>query len=106
MPAEVSVTTDPLIVYGMVGLLVGALLLALLFSRPRHGLGTVKHSELPERASTDEPWMPTGDVFAHDPEPVAALPAAAATDATPILHDPWSNGTKDSTIAPPPWGQR
>lgn len=67
MPSEVSVTTDPLIVYGMVGLLICAVVLALLFSRPRDGLGAVKRSDLPDRAATDEPWMPTGDLSGQDP---------------------------------------
>jgi len=117
MAAEVSVVTNPLIVYGMVGLLLGALVLALIFARPRRGLGAVKRSDVPEGAPTDEPWMPTGDVFGRDGEPVAAPPAvavppavAASAPAAPSApspaHDPWSTGATGPTDAPPPWGRR
>ena len=114
MPTEISVTTDPLMVYGMVGLLLGALVLALIFVRPRRGLGAVKRSDLPARAPTDEPWMPTGDVFGRDPEPVspspgvaASAPTAAPGPAVPApTRDPWSTGSAGETDAPPPWGRR
>ena len=117
MAAEVSVATDPLIVYGMVGLLLGALVLALIFARPRHGLGAVKRSDVPEGAPANEPWMPTGDVFGRDGEPVAvppavaappamAAPAPAARSAPSPAHDPWSTGATAPTDAPPPWGRR
>jgi hypothetical protein len=117
MPAGVSVTTDPLIVYGMVGLLLGALVLALIFSRPRRGLGAIKRSDVPGAAPTDEPWMPTGDLFGHDPQPSAPPPPGATISAEPpgasppgappTVHDPWSTGASGPTDAPqPPWGQR
>ena len=121
MAAEVSVMTDPLIVYGMVGLLLGALVLALLFSRPRRGLGAARHSDVPEGAPTDEPWMPTDDIFGRDheasteastePSPSAptvavAPPAAPTAGAPPAVHDPWSTGASGPTGAPPPWGRR
>jgi hypothetical protein len=114
MAAEVSVVTNPLIVYGMVGLLLGAVVLALIFSRPRHGLGAVKRSDVPESLPTDEPWMPTGDIFGGDGQPEAAPPdvatqppAAPAAPGPPSSgHDPWSTGAGDETGVPPPWGRR
>ncbi len=113
MPSEVTVTTDPLIVYGMVGLLLGALVLALLFARPRRGLGAVKRSDVPDHLPTDEPWMPTGDIFGRDPAPPAAPPtmvtsppAASPPGGQPTVHDPWSTGASGETGAQPRWGQR
>jgi hypothetical protein len=114
MAADVSVMTDPLIVYGMVGLLLGAVVLALLFSRPRRGLGAVKPSDVPEGAPADEPWMPTGDIFgdkgldaAAPPALATTPPAAAAAPAPPsAVHEPRSTGAADETGAPPPWGRR
>ena len=69
MAVEVSVTTNPLLVYGMVGLLLGALVLALVFARPRPGLGAVKRLDVPKAGPADEPWMPTGGVLGRDGEP-------------------------------------
>jgi len=113
MAAEVSVVTNPLITYGMVGLLLGALVLALIFARPRRGLGAVKRSDVPEGAASDEPWMPTSDIFDRDREPsaappavAAAPPAGAAAGAPPAIHDPWSTGPSGPADAPPPWGRR
>lgn len=117
MAAEVSVTTDPLLAYGMVGLLLGALVLALVFSLPRRGLGAVTRSDVPEGAPTDEPWMPGGDIFGRDrevstaPSPSAptvavASPAATTLGAPPAVHDPWSTGASGPAGAPPPWAKR
>jgi hypothetical protein len=120
MAAEITVVTDPLIVYGMVGLLLGALVLALIFSRPRRGLGPVKRSDVPGGVPAGEPWLPTGDIFGRDPEPAAAPPTEGATPPTvaatpppapapaaaPVVHDSWSTGAGGEEGAPPPWGRR
>lgn len=65
MPAEVTVATDPLIVYGMVGLLIGALVLALVFSRPRRGLGAAKPSDVPQGAPTASHGCPVATCSAE-----------------------------------------
>lgn len=125
MPSEVNVATDPLLVYGMVALFIGALVLALLFVRPRRGLGAVKRSDAP-RTSADEPWMPGGDIFGNNPEPAPAPPPAAAppppagadpwqspppvnpapTGSPGASPDPWSTGTTGQPGPQPRWGKR
>jgi hypothetical protein len=68
MLSEVHVTTDPLVVYGIVGLLMAALVLALIFAWPRRGLG---------------PWTPGGDIFGHEPTP--PIPSVPTNPS-----DPWT----------------
>jgi hypothetical protein len=121
MPPEVNVASNPLIVYGMVALFAGAIVLALVFVRPRRGLGAVKRSEVPDHTAGDLPWMPGGDVFRREPQPE---PEAAAADdpwpaadlwgvappaapppagAHPPPHDPWSTGATGQPAPQPRW---
>lgn len=129
MPPEVNVATNPLLVYGLVGLFVGAIVLALIFARPRRGLGAINRSDVPDRPSGGPPWMPGGDVFGRDPQPQAEPEApAAASDAwpaaetwpsgdpwqsappapgsPPTVHDPWSTGATDQPGPQPRWDKR
>jgi hypothetical protein len=109
MPADISVTTDPLLVFGMVGLLLGAVVLALIFARPRRGLGAVKRSDVSKDMPPGEPWMPGGDIFDGDgassspPPPVAGAPLAQSPSAgPPAAPDPWSSGAGATRGVPPP----
>ncbi len=77
MPPEVNVATNPLIVYGMVALFSVAIALAIVFSRPRRGLGAVEPSDVPRHMPDDQPWMPGGDILGRDPQPRAQPPAAS-----------------------------
>ena len=65
---EVNVPNDPVIVYGMVGLFIVAIVLALFFSRPRRGLGAATRADAAQTPS-DEVWMPGGDAFGREPGP-------------------------------------
>jgi hypothetical protein len=128
MPPEVDVATNPLIVYGMVAVFGVAVVLALVFARPRRGLGAVKRSEVPDHLPGGRPWMPGGDIWGRDPQPEAEpapaidpwQPAGDATDpwqatpptappagATPApVHGAWSTGTTGPAEPQPPWGKR
>jgi hypothetical protein len=121
MPPDIDVATDPMLVYGLVGLFVVAVVVALIFARPRRGLGAIKRSDVPSSGAGGAPWMPGGDVFGRDPEP-APEPTAAATetwpaadpwqsapptaDAQPAVHDPWSTGGTDQPGPQPRWDKR
>lgn len=102
MPSDVNIATDPLFVYGMVALFVGALVLALLFVRPRRGLGAVKRSDVPDGASSSAPWMPGGDVFGREPQPGPEAPPAAAGPWLPE-NDPWQPAADPWPAASDPW---
>lgn len=75
--ADVSVQNEPLIVYGLVGVLLAAVVLALLFAVPWRSLrGGRPHEgrrltadELArlQPPSDDLPWMPGGDIFERQP---------------------------------------
>jgi hypothetical protein len=82
MPPEVDVATDPMLVYGLVGVFVGAVILALFFARPRPGLGAIKPSDVPASPAGGPPWMPGGDVFGSEP----------------TVHDPWSSRATDENV--------
>ncbi|HEY8134473.1 MAG TPA: hypothetical protein VIF08_00410 [Candidatus Limnocylindrales bacterium] len=101
MPPEVNVATNPLIVYGMVAVFSVAIVLALVFARPRRGLGAVKRSEVPDQLSGGLPWMPGGDIRGNDPQPEPEpLPA---TDPWQPAIDPWQQPTADQWPAADPW---
>lgn len=114
MPSDVNVNADPLLVYGMVGLLIVALVLALIFARPRRGLGAATKSDAAQTPPT-EAWMPGGDIFGRD-KPAAALPDEPVTDSppyfgpasyptnAPAVRDPWS--TTDQPGQQPHWDRR
>jgi hypothetical protein len=124
MPPEVNVATDPMIVYAMVALFGIATLLALVFVRPRPGLGAVKRDEVPDHMAGDLPWMPGGDVFGQEPppepEPAAAVDSWPAADpwgvappaapppagAQPPAHEPWSTGASGQPGPQPRWDKR
>ena len=102
MPADVTVTTDPVLVYGMVGLLFGALVLALVFAWPRSGLGAATKSDADRHAPGDGTWMPGGDIFGHDqPAPPRVDPGVTPPPAAP--HDPWSTGASEQSGQQPRW---
>jgi hypothetical protein len=118
---EVDVATDPMLVYGLVAIFVGAVVLALIFARPRRGLGAVNRSDVPQRAPTVQPWMPGGDVFGREPEPEPEAPAEAAETWPPVdpwrsgppapapgppVHDPWSTGATGEAGPQPRWDKR
>ena len=107
MPSEITVMNDPVIVYSMIGVLVGSVLLALFFSRPRRGLGAATKSDAANVAHTGDQWMPGGDVFGREPEPPAATaePEPAFADpATVPPADPWT--TIDQPDQQAPWERR
>ena len=117
MPPDLNVATDPTLVYGLVALFVGAVVLALIFARPRRGLGAIKRSDVPDRPAGGEPWMPGGDIFGREPEapiepaqPVAdAWPPAdpwQLPSAPPAVRDPWSTGATDQPEPQPRWDKR
>jgi hypothetical protein len=106
MPPDVSVMTDPLVVYGMIGVIIGAVVLALIVALPRRGLGAASKSDAAKKDPGGLPWMPGGDIFGHDTGP-AAPPSEPPTDAPPYFdpspsqpaaHDPWS--TTDQSDEP------
>jgi hypothetical protein len=106
MPSDISVMTDPGVVYGIIGVLIGAVLLALIFALPRRGLGAASKSDAAKKDLDGLPWMPGGDVFGHDKEPVPP-PPEPPTDSPPYFdpntdqpaaHDPWS--TTDQSDQP------
>ncbi|HUP82997.1 MAG TPA: hypothetical protein VM284_02285 [Candidatus Limnocylindria bacterium] len=121
---DLDVATDPVLVYGMVALFVGAVVLAMIFVRPRRGLGEAGPSDpigtrpvAGPRASRG-PWMPGGDVFGREPETDPEPPPAAAETwpladpwqsgppapgAEPAGHDPWLTGTTDQSGPQPRW---
>ena len=115
MPAGITITTDPLLVYGTVGLLVGAVVLALVFARPRRGLGPASRHDA-ANAPAGEPWMPGGDIFGQDqppaaPEPAPEIPTFPTPPAVapgpvmpPVAHDPWS--TTEQADQQPHWDRR
>jgi hypothetical protein len=112
MPSDLNVTTDPVLVYLMVGLLIGALLLALIFAWPRRGLGAATKSDA-ARTPAGEAWMPGGDIFGREPEtpePPEEIPTyptfpgrtpGQIPGAPPAAHDPWS--TTDQAGQQPRW---
>jgi hypothetical protein len=114
MPSDVNVNTDPLLVFGMVGLFIGAVVLALIFAWPRRGLGAATKSDA-ANTPPGEVWMPGGDIFGRD-RPAAAPPEEPATDSLPYLepaadpantppaHDPWPNA--DQSGQQPRWDRR
>jgi hypothetical protein len=117
MPSEVNVATDPMLVYGLVGLFIGAVVLALVFARPRRGLGAIKRSDIPDRPGGGEPWMPGGDIFGREPqaplEPTQPDPDAwppadpwHVPSTPPPAHDPWSTGATDQPGPEPRWDKR
>jgi len=91
--------TNPLIVYGAVLVLAGAVALALWASRPwRRGLGQKPLTPRPD-GPDGLPWMPGGDIFESDHEPthqqpqppyrpVAGAPTFKPPDPQP--RNPWS----------------
>lgn len=119
----VTVQSNPIVVYGMVGLLVGATLLAVLFVLPwrkRRGAGDSDtpvrgpHFRFAHAARGKVPWMPGGDFIHADesadrapsPEspaepPPAAVPAPLAALAAPG-RAPWSTGTPETGQWPTP----
>jgi hypothetical protein len=118
MPPEVDVATDPMLVYGLVAVFVGATVLALIFARPRRGLGAIKRSDVPSSGYGGPPWMPGGDVFGREPDPAPEPPAAApetwpaadpwgsvppAPGSRSAVHDPWSTGQADQQAPQPRW---
>jgi hypothetical protein len=92
-PAEaVTPQTNPIIVYGLVFVLMGATALALWASRPfRRGLGQKLLTPRPDDAD-GLPWMPGGDIFGNDEvEPTQPTPAparAAPTYQPPPTYQP------------------
>lgn len=130
MPPDVNVATDPVLVYGLVGLFVGAVVLAVIFVRPRRGLGAIKRSDVPDAPAHGEPWMPGGDIFGREPQPAPGQPSAAdpwqpadswpaadpwgaappasppAANTQPLGHDPWSTGATDQPGPQPRWDKR
>jgi hypothetical protein len=123
MPQEVTVTSDPLVVYAVVALLLGSVVIALLFSLPRRGLGAVRRSEMRTRPDGDLPWIPGTDILggpqqSQPTSPQAAVapprtvepgapspaPAALPTQAGPSsVPEPWSTGSPDPS---PRWDKR
>lgn len=78
-PTEAAIPqANPLIVYGMIFVLLGAVALALWASRPsRRGLGQKLLTPRPDDPE-GLPWMPGGDIFGETAdEPVVATPASA-----------------------------
>lgn len=123
MPPDVNVATDPALVYGLVALFIGAVVLALIFVRPRRGLGAINRSDVPDGPEGGEPLMPGGDIFGSDPVPSPEPePTASASDtwppadpwgsappapgAQPSVNDPWSTGAPDQPGAQPRWDKR
>jgi hypothetical protein len=106
MPPEVNVATNPLIVYGMVAVFSVAIVLALVFARPRRGLGAAKRSEVPDQLPGGLPWMPGGDISGHapqrEPEP---LPAADPWQAAPPAA-PSPTGAAGQSEPQPRWDKR
>lgn len=107
---NVTVTNDPLVVYAIVGLLLGAVALALFAARPRRaGLGRKPPSPRPVGPAAGLPWMPGGNIFGDGGEPLAAgsaapsvsAPVAAPIRTPPQVANPWSTGVPG---APPRWG--
>lgn len=84
-----------MLVYGIVALFVGAIVLALVFARPRLGMGAVKRGDVPGVTPSGQPWMPGGDIFGNEPQPEPEAPPAAAgpwareNDPWKPVHDPW-----------------
>jgi hypothetical protein len=118
----VNVPNDPVIVYGMVGLFVVAIVVAFFFSRSRRGLGAATKADA-AMTPPDETWMPGGDIFGREPiaPPPSAVPIEPAfsdpltgpleyppTDSgigQPATHDPWST-TADPSGQQPRWDRR
>lgn len=123
--SSVTLTTNPLVVYAVVAVLVGAVAVALFVARPRHtGLGPKPFSPQPHMRVEGLPWMPGGDILgansaseqlpagrlqteswpterlpttgAHSPPPP---PSPIETPSQPA--NPWSTGAPG---APPHWG--
>jgi hypothetical protein len=118
MPPDVDVATDPMLVYGLVAVFIGAVVLALILARPRRGLGAIKPSDVPLSRSGGQSWMPGGDVLGREPDPEPE-PTAAVTEtwpkadpwgsappapgSQPAVHDPWSTGATDEPGPLPRW---
>jgi hypothetical protein len=111
MPPDVNVPSDPIVVYGMVGLLILALIVAFYFSRPRRGLGAATKADAARNPPENGVWMPGGDIFGREPTPPPPVIEPAFTDpltgpleyppadpgaGQPAAHDPWS-----TTVDPP-----
>ena len=92
-----------MLVYGLVAVFVLAIVLALIFARPRRGLGAIKRSDVPSSGYGGPPWMPGGDVFGHDPGPEPE-PTAAATETWPAA-DPWQSAAPAPGSPPAPGSQ-
>jgi hypothetical protein len=119
---EVNVPSDPIIVYGMVGLFVVAIVLAFFFSRSRRGLGPATRADA-AKVPPDQVWMPGGDIFGREPaapppppapvEPAFSDPLTGPLDypptdspiGQPAAHDPWST-TADPSGQQPRWDRR
>jgi hypothetical protein len=120
MPSEVNVSADPLVVYAMVGLVIGALVLALIFAWPRRGLGAATKADAAQ-TPPDEAWMPGGDIFGREEpatQPAEELPTyptyptyptfpestpGLVPPAPPAAHDPWSTATTEQHAEQPRW---
>lgn len=107
---SVTVTNNPLVVYGVVALLVGAVVLALFAARPsRAGLGKKPLSPRSHGSAEGLPWMPGGDIFggpaeteqAPTPSSPRQAPPPSPTGPASQSPNPWSTGAPG---APPRWG--
>jgi hypothetical protein len=120
MPPDVNVPSDPIVVYGMVGLLIVALVVAFFFSRPRRGLGAATKADAAKNPPENGVWMPGGDIFGREPAPPPPVIEPAFTDpltgpleypptdpgvGQPAAHDPWST-TVDPSEQQPRWDRR
>ena len=87
-------TTNPVIVYGMVGLLIGALVLAFYFVRPRRGLGEVKPSDGLQADQADGPATAGGEPQPELPT-FPSVPNPEPVAMPPMARDPWSSRTTE-----------
>jgi len=123
-PAETAVTvlSNPLIVYTVVGVLLGAVVAAIFAARPWRGWFALRSPVPPSARSGVLPPMPGGDIFATPEQPTPVEPpspppapqtpaaplargpsAAAPSPQRPRVRDPWSTGDPGSA---PRWGPR
>lgn len=119
----VTVQRSPVVVYGLVALLLGALVLGVVAALPWPGRGRPNaakelrpgpHMRFATGARGDLPWMPGGDILGRGERRAPAQPVAergpdhpAQPPATQSANDapvPWSTGTLDSTRWPRPPG--
>ncbi|MEP7361011.1 MAG: hypothetical protein ABI744_05460 [Chloroflexota bacterium] len=115
MPPDINVPTDPMIVYAIVGVLIGAIVLALVFARPRRGLGAATEADAAHKSTADGVWMPGGDIFGSEPaapQPAQVEPAFTDPITGPLAYppsdyppDPWST-TEDPSGQQPRWDRR